>query len=121
MLHGIFALFFRSLRGDSRSFWVHLSWGFLLLVIYGALCFAQVQGASLGAPGRDFFRYVIHLDAVFVTLLGISYFSSAISEEKEEDTLGLMTMAGISPLGILAGKSGGRLCRSEERRVGKEC
>jgi ABC-type transport system involved in multi-copper enzyme maturation permease subunit len=52
---------------------------------------------------------VIFLNAIFVTLLGVSYFSSAISEEKEEDTLGLMTMAGISPLGILLGKSTTRL------------
>ena len=33
MLRGIFALFFRSLRGDARSVWVHLAWLFLLLVI----------------------------------------------------------------------------------------
>ena len=109
MLRGIFALFFRSLRGDSRSVWVHLAWLFLLLVIYIALWFAQVQADYLGAPGRNFFRYVIYLNAIFVTLLGVSYFSSAISEEKEEDTLGLMTMAGISPLGILLGKSTTRL------------
>jgi ABC-type transport system involved in multi-copper enzyme maturation permease subunit len=67
-------------------------------------------------PGRSgciwlgyFCCYVIFLNAIFVTLLGVSYFSSAISEEKEEDTLGLMTMAGISPLGILLGKSTTRL------------
>ena len=109
MLRGIFALFFRSLRGDARSVWVHLAWLFLLLVIYIALWFAQVLADYLGAPGRNFFRYVIYLNAIFVTLLGVSYFSSAISEEKEEDTLGLMTMAGISPLGILLGKSTTRL------------
>ena len=109
MLRGIFALFFRSLRGDARSVWVHLSWLFLLLVIYVALWFAQEQSAYVGAPGREFFRSVTYLNAIFVTLLGVSYFSSAISEEKEEDTLGLMTMAGISPLGILLGKSTTRL------------
>lgn len=109
MLHGVFALFFRSLRGDARSIWVHLCWFLLLVVIYAALCMAQVQSMLMGAPGLNFFRSVIYADAVFVTLLGISYFSSAISEEKEEDTLGLMTMAGISPLGILLGKSTTRL------------
>ena len=109
MLRGIFALFFRSLRGDARSIGVHLSWLFLLIVIYVALWFAQEQSRFVGAPGRDFFRNVIYLDAIFLTLLGVSYFSSAISEEKEEDTLGLMTMAGISPLGILLGKSTTRL------------
>ena len=109
MLRSIFALFFRSLRTDCRSIWVHLSWFFLLLVIYVALLYAQEQERFTGAPGLQFFRTVIYLDAAFVTLLGISYFSSAISEEKEEDTLGLMTMAGISPLGLLLGKSTTRL------------
>ena len=109
MFHGVFALFFRSLRGDTRSIWVHVVWLLLLVVIYGALCIAQAQSLLMGAPGLNFFRSVIYADAVFVTILGISYFSSAISEEKEEDTLGLMTMAGISPLGILLGKSTTRL------------
>ena len=109
MLRGIFALFFRSLRSDSRSVLVHLTWLFLLIVIYISLWNAQEQSAFYGAPGLNFFRSVIYLDAIFLTLLGISYFSSAISEEKEEDTLGMMTMAGISPLGILLGKSTTRL------------
>ena len=109
MLRGIFALFFRSLRGDTRSVWVHVSWMFLLLVIYALMWFAQWTEKFVGAPGLMFFRTVLITNAVFMTMLGISYFSSAISEEKEEDTLGLMTMAGISPLGILLGKSTTRL------------
>lgn len=109
MWRGVFALFFRSLRSDSRSVWVHALWLFLLLVIYIVLCIAQAQSIMFGAPGLRLFRYVIYCNAAFVTLLGISYFSSVISEEKEEDTLGLMTMAGINPLGILLGKSTTRL------------
>lgn len=109
MFHGIFALFFRSLRADARALWVHASWLFLLAIIYVALWVAQSQSRFLGAPGLSFFRAVIYTNAIFLTLLGISHFSSAISEEKEEDTLGLMTMAGISPIGILLGKSTSRL------------
>jgi hypothetical protein len=105
VLRRIFALFFRSVRSDARSLWFHSSWFLLLTVIYFALCIAQVRSFQLGAPGLNFFRSLIYLDAAFVTLLGISFFSSVISEEKEEDTLGLMTMAGISPIGILLGKS----------------
>lgn len=109
MWRGVFALFFRSLRGDSRSILVHGSWLFLLLIIYVTMCIAQAQSVFYGAPGLLLFRYVTYCNAAFVTLLGISYFSSVISEEKEEDTLGLMTMAGINPLGILLGKSTTRL------------
>lgn len=106
---GIFALFFRSLRTESRSLRIHLLWFALMLVIYATLWIAQLVSNSFSAPGLTFFRYVMFLDAAFVSLLGISFFSTVISEEKEEDTLGLMTMAGISPLGILLGKSTSRL------------
>lgn len=109
MWRGIFALLFRSLRTDSRSVRIHLLWFFLLAVIYLALWSAQQTSIFFGAPGQIFFRYVAYLNAAFVTLMGVGFFSSAISEEKEEDTLGLMTMAGISPLGILLGKSTSRL------------
>ncbi len=109
MWRGIFALLFRSLRTDSRAVRVHLLWFLLLGVIYLALCWAQQTAIFFGAPGRSFFRIVVFVNAAFVTLLGVGFFSSAITEEKEEDTLGLMTMAGISPLGILLGKSTSRL------------
>ena len=109
MLRGVFALLFRSLRTDSRSVRIHLLWFFLLAVIYIALWSAQETSRWFGAPGQIFFRYVVYLNAAFVTLLGVGFFSSAITEEKEEDTLGLMTMAGISPLGILMGKSTSRM------------
>ena len=109
MLRGVFALLFRSLRTDSRSVRIHLLWFCLLAVIYIALWSAQEMSSLFGAPGQIFFRYVVYLNAAFVTLLGVGFFSSAITEEKEEDTLGLMTMAGISPLGILMGKSTSRM------------
>lgn len=106
---GIFALFFRSLRTESRSVRIHLLWLTLMLVIYATLWVAQIASSAFSAPGLTFFRYIMFLDAAFISLLGISFFSTVISEEKEEDTLGLMTMAGISPLGILLGKSTSRL------------
>ena len=106
---GILALFFRSLRTESRSLRIHLLWLLLMLVIYASLGAALSASAMFGAPGLLFFKYVVYLDAAFITLLGVSFFSTVISEEKEEDTLGLMTMAGIGPLGILLGKSTSRL------------
>jgi len=106
---GILALFFRSLRGDARSITMYLVWTALLVVLYGTMWYAQEMQRWMGAPGLQLFRSVMFMDAVFLSLLGVSYFSSVISEEKEEDTLGLMIMAGISHLGILLGKSTSRL------------
>jgi len=50
-----------------------------------------------------------YLNVVLISLAGVSFFATAITEEKEEDTLGLLLLAGINPLGILFGKSTSRL------------
>ena len=47
---------------------------------------------------------------VAISAIGLSYFGSAIAEEKEEQTLGLLRMTDLSPLSILLGKSTSRLC-----------
>lgn len=112
MLNGAFALLERSLRIDARGRAVHLTRLAFMAAIYVALCFALLQQDRLGAPGMRFFRSIAYLDAIFMSLLGLSFFSMSITEEKEEDTLGLMLMAGISPLGILLGKSGGVLTQA---------
>ena len=111
-MFGAFALLERSLRVDSRALSPHLARMGLLGAIYFSLCYALTTSFMFGAPGLRFFQGIAYLDATFMTLLGIGFFSTSITEEKEEDTLGLMLMAGISPLGILAGKSGGRLWQS---------
>jgi ABC-type transport system involved in multi-copper enzyme maturation permease subunit len=112
MFHGVLALVGRSLRVDSRSVQSHLARFGLMVAIYVALCVAQWNSTSFGAPGLRFFYGIGYLNLTFMTLLGLSFFSTSISEEKEEDTLGLMLMAGISPLGVLIGKSGGRLAQA---------
>lgn len=111
MFHGILALLGRSLRVDARSWQSHLIRFGLMAALFVALISALLSSRRLGAPGMQFFYTIAYLDLLFMTLLGIN-FSTAITEEKEEDTLGLMLMAGISPLGILIGKSGGRLVQA---------
>ena len=109
MFNGAFALLERSLRIDSRAWSSHLARLGLLIAIYFSVSYALMTASLVGAPGLNFFQGIAFLDATFMTLLGVGFFATTITEEKEEDTLGLMLMAGISPLGILAGKSGGRL------------
>jgi hypothetical protein len=62
-----------------------------------------------GAPGRTFFTTIITLQTAAVTFVGLSYFASAVTEEKEEQTLGLLRMTNLNPLSILLGKSTSRL------------
>jgi ABC-type Na+ efflux pump permease subunit len=109
MWSGVFALMERSLRIDARTRSVHLLRLGLIGAIYLSLCQTMMHGSTFGAPGLNFFRGIAFFDQTFMTLLGIGFFSSVITEEKEEDTLGLMLMTGISPLGILTGKSVGGL------------
>ncbi len=111
MFTGTLAMLQRAIRLDARLVRTHLfRLGFALLV-YAALCQANLssRGTLVGAPGLRLFETMAWLNVVLISLAGISFFATAISEEKEEDTLGLLKMAGIDPLGILLGKSTSRL------------
>ena len=63
----------------------------------------------VGAPGLHFLQEMVWLNLVFITLAGLSYFASAITEEKEEMMLGLLRMTDLNPVAILLGKSTSRL------------
>lgn len=62
-----------------------------------------------GAVGRQFFSKVLWIDLFVLSVIGLSYFASAITEEKESETLGLLRMTNLSALSILMGKSTSRL------------
>lgn len=106
----LLALFIRSLREDARSkavYWARSGMGaFILLMLAG---FAM-ENTWAGAPGLHFFVGIVILQAVSITFVGLSYFASAVTEEKEEETLGLLRMTDLNPLSILLGKSTSRLC-----------
>ena len=112
MFGGATALFERSLRVDARALGPHLARLFLLVSIYIAIIFSYSTAVALGAPGLRFFLNIAYINLIFMTLLGFSFFSTSITEEKEEDTLGLLLMACVSSLGLLLGKSGGRLVQA---------
>lgn len=84
----------------------------------GAVCVAiclffvgiLAAGSWRGAQGRDLFAAIAGLQTVAISLAGVTYFSSTIAEEKEEQTLGLLRMTGLSPLSVVLGKSTSRLC-----------
>lgn len=99
----------RSVRQDSRLISHHgMRAAMAVLILY--LFFIQNQMASTrAAVGGSFASTVIHCCYCFLTLLGGIHFSSAISEEKDEQTLALLKMTGASPFSILVGKSVPRL------------
>ena len=109
MFAGTLALLTRSLRVDMRLLRTHLFRvgfaGFICLL----LLWSHSMSMIFGAPGLQFFRSMAYLNFFLITLAGVGFFATAITEEKEEATLGLLKMAGISRLGILLGKSTSRL------------
>ena len=110
MTSPLLALFSRSLREDTRAKSTYWARGavaaFFLLIMLSIAATSRSQGA----PGLIFFGAVISLQVVCITLVGLSFFASAITEEKEEATLGLLRMTNLNPLSILLGKSTSRLC-----------
>ncbi|MBI1346867.1 hypothetical protein GC163_11330 [bacterium] len=112
MVRGIGALLERSLRIDARDRWTHGMRLVTLVCGYGALIAASNGSRFWGAPGLRFFETWMGLNACLIAVAGLGYFVSVITEEKEEGTLGLMQMAGISGLGIILGKFGSRLIQA---------
>ena len=106
---GTFALVERAMRVDTRLARTHLiRLGFALLILLFVVQ-VQLDIANYNAPGRDVFRSMCWVNFFLLNLAGVSFFSTVITEEKEELTLGLLRMAGISPVGILLGKVTPRL------------
>jgi len=109
MMRGSVAMLDRALRVDSRMLRAHLlRFVFVLFIIWSAVQ-TQLQSRLFGAPGLNFFTFIVFLTFFLITLGGISFFSTAITEEKEEMTLGLLRMTGLSPVAILLGKGTTRL------------
>lgn len=105
----VMALFIRALRVESRTMTTYLGRLALVGVILYYLLVSHASFGWRGAPGLEFFKAVLFINFFFITLGGLSYFASAISEEKEEMTLGLLRMTHLSPVAILLGKSTSRL------------
>jgi len=105
----LLALFIRALREQARAGMTPLARGGLLLVMLAFMLTIPLSTGWVGAPGLKLFERIVLLDAVFITVAGMSYFASAITEEKEAQTLSLLQMADMSPLLILLGKSTSRL------------
>lgn len=109
MFFAVLALLARSLRVDTRSLGSNLARLGLMVGIYLFAIETHYEAGSRGAPGLHFFSWIVWCNLAFLTLMGIAIFSSSITEEKEEDSLGLLRMAGVDSIGLLIGKVGGRL------------
>jgi ABC-type transport system involved in multi-copper enzyme maturation permease subunit len=99
----------RSLREDARATRTHLLRAGLVGALLGSLVTAHTMVSFMGAPGLYFFSMTLSVNLLLLTFIGISVFATAITEEKETGSLGLLKLTGMSPLSILLGKSAGLL------------
>jgi hypothetical protein len=104
-----FALFVRAIRLDARLLRSHLARVALLAFVVSMLFYGNLSGIMFGAPGLRFFQALVWINYGFATLAATLLFSTAITEEKEEQTLGLLRMANVGAGPLLIGKGGPRL------------
>lgn len=98
------ALVRRALQTEARLARGHLFRCLLGGFVLWTLITARWQIFSLGAPGLNLFRSMTYYNYFFITILGTAFFATAITEEKEERTLGLLKMAGVGPTALILGK-----------------
>lgn len=105
----LLALFVRALRQSTRASSTYWMRGGIALMVLLLLWTTHSRMSWAGAAGLRFFSSLMGFNYLIVTLMGLGLFCSAIAEEKEEKTLGLMRMADLSPLAIIFGKSTSQL------------
>ena len=109
-LRPLFALFVRSLREQSRAKFTPIARGAIALLILAFIASSERQFTNQSAPGVFILGMLMTVNFFAIAIFGLSTFASAITEEKEDDTLGLLQMTRLNPLAILLGKSTARLC-----------
>lgn len=103
------ALLNQTLRTDSRKLSVHLFLGFYVGALFLMVYLESESTNAVGAPGLELFRKISVINFVFLLFTAVFYLGTVISEEKEQGTLGLLKLTGLSPVVLLLGKSGSRI------------
>ena len=103
------AFLVRSIRQDSRLVSHHALRAMMAAMILYLYLMNYALFSTKNAAGGMFAGMVVVCCYWFLTLVGSIHFSTAIVEEKEEQTLALLKMTGATAFSILAGKSLPRL------------
>lgn len=98
------ALAGRSIRADENRLMIHLLRGGVVLFMVIMMMFAVSEMGVRDAPGVAIFWGVVLIDSIAVIMAAIAFFPSTITEEKEARTLGLLRMADVGPMAVIAGK-----------------
>jgi ABC-type transport system involved in multi-copper enzyme maturation permease subunit len=106
------ALFNRTLMLDMRgvsSYALRLVWMGVMMFMVWQYERTLNRGTMATALGLKMFTLVAYVNLVFVTIAAIGLFANAVTEEREDNTLPLLVMTGMTPFSLLASKGSSRL------------
>jgi hypothetical protein len=109
MLTKAFALLQQTFRVDVRQLRTHLLRGGIAAGVLWLLMIVHYEQRFRSSPGLQLCAGLTFPTMILLTLMGAFYFPSVITEEKEEQTLGLLRMAGVNSVTLLLGKSVARV------------
>ena len=112
MWNGATALFAWTLRMDARYVYPHMVRASVAMIVLFLLSMAALDAFGTSRTGLLFFELVCQMNVVLTAAAGVSYFVTAVSEEKDAGTFALLQLAGVTPLAITLGKSTSRLVSS---------
>ncbi len=112
MISGVTTLFSWTLKMDSKSVYPHIVRAMFSLAMLLAISMAFADVFGTGSMGLRFFESVCSMNVLLITVSGISYFVTAVTEEKDAGTYALLRLAGMNSLSITLGKSTSRLISS---------
>ncbi|MCA9031637.1 MAG: ABC transporter permease [Planctomycetaceae bacterium] len=104
MVAGTLTLALRALLVDARDIKSHLFRAALPALFLLTIGILQWNDRLTTAPGLQLFGWLATYNYIFLTMAGATFFATAIAEEYEERTLGLLVIAGMNRPSILSGK-----------------
>ncbi len=112
MISGTMTLFNWTLKMDSKSIYPHIIRAAFALLMLFAIFVAFFNAFGASRTGLRFFESICFMNVLLITVSGISYFVTAVTEEKDAGTYALLRLAGMTSLSITLGKSTSRLISS---------
>jgi ABC-type transport system involved in multi-copper enzyme maturation permease subunit len=102
------ALFRRTLMLDCRH-WLTYAMRFLLVITMLPALAIFASWSKSQAVGLVYFKALMLINVLFISLAGLTFFASSVSEEREDQTLEILALSGIAPGSLLLAKSTSRL------------
>ncbi len=112
MISGTLMLFNWSLKMDSKSIYPHIIRAVFSFIMFFSISIAFTDAFGTSRIGLHFFETICFLNVLLITVSGVSYFVTAVTEEKDAGTFALLRLAGMTALSITLGKSTSRLVSS---------